>query len=497
MSKISVGALLLAMPFSAALAVPIGVAEASAEVSPSYMQGTDGVGIFVGEGGDAIEVTKEVLTIDLRELSPEQGKYGKAEIVYELFNTGTENTSVTFALPLGKLPEYDVPAPSFTVTKSCRGENGWKEEAVETTVRYTYGGASSYTLSSETDEGVSFYGAEDFFRKDTPVYEYVFRAEEGTVPPNARLDIEYDYHPRRTRVAFYESAHIGIKDGYGRASVVFGAEDRAVRMYAIGEPLLDYKAVVNGGTKRSTSNADTELTAEPVRLTYEELAMRDYTVESGMSRGDWYAAFTDMLACSCTEVGGVLAPLGGFSRQCCMPWYEYSISFAAGEHLVNTVTAPLYPNVNKFGGTRYEYSYLLSPAQAWTQYNGIKINLLTSYELVVSNLAFTKTEDGYTFERDSLPLGELSFTIAASGGATPYTPYGNLSPALTTAIVMLVIVVVCAVAVVVVGIFVARRRKQKRLAEYGREQAGKAMPGEIDLEPLAERRNEENEEKRE
>lgn len=99
-----------------------------------------------------------------------------------------------------------------------------------------------------------------------------------------------------------------------------------------------------------------------------------------------------------------------------MQWYEYELSLAPGQRLVNRVTAPIYPDIN---GSKeppvYTYTYLLSPANTWDKFGTLDIVINTPYYLTRNNLQrFTKTDTGYTLSLNHLPEDELVFYLSAS-----------------------------------------------------------------------------------
>lgn len=84
--------------------------------------------------------------------------------------------------------------------------------------------------------------------------------------------------------------------------------------------------------------------------------------------------------------------------------------------MINTVTAPLYPDINlKYEPKKYSYEYLLSPAKEWAQFNDIEININTPFYMLETNQdIFEKTETGYVYKGAGLPDGELEFVLCAS-----------------------------------------------------------------------------------
>ncbi|MGN1077012.1 MAG: hypothetical protein ACI4ST_00715, partial [Candidatus Gallimonas sp.] len=109
------------------------------------------------------------------------------------------------------------------------------------------------------------------------------------------------------------------------------------------------------------------------------------------------------------------------------------------------------------------YEYYLSPAQKWSEFKKIEIGIETPFKLSNSSLVFTEREGGYFFERDSLPVGELTFTLTDGTAETERVPFGyGLNRTFVKVIVALVVVIVAAVvATVVVVLSLGKNSKRK------------------------------------
>ena len=114
--------------------------------------------------------------------------------------------------------------------------------------------------------------------------------------------------------------------------------------------------------------------------------------------------------------------------------------------------------------------------------DGITIRIVTDYDLGSSSLPFTKTEEGYLYTKNSLPMGELTFSIARDASSGSQVPYdGEDSPVLLTALILLGVVVVCAAGVAVAAIVVHRRTKKLQARRQERLARGRPQEGTIDL----------------
>jgi hypothetical protein len=82
--------------------------------------------------------------------------------------------------------------------------------------------------------------------------------------------------------------------------------------------------------------------------------------------------------------------------------------------LVNTVSAPFYPDVDaRYIPAKYTYNYLLSPAAGWAEFGGLDVEIITPFYLLDASLSgFTKTDNGWMLHTDGLPEEELRFTLS-------------------------------------------------------------------------------------
>ncbi|MDE5896654.1 MAG: hypothetical protein K2H43_02430 [Clostridia bacterium] len=458
------GALLLALPFSAGAGTMGSVrALAADQASPDlYLYGSDGVGAIALDGGDCVSV-RETLTFDLRDL-PEEGEYGRAEANYLFSNAGEQDAEVTLLLPFGKAPAYSVGEQRYTVWV-----NG---EEVACRPRYTYAGSYGFSIDNDLPLLCEEYKENCFFEADMLVTEYTFQVDEAS-GNDFGLDFEYDCSPKETRIAASECAYFSIKNGKGKVWIPLRSGMNSVSIYAFGAPLKESACSLCTGGK-AVRTAAVPLASQVSATSFFEFSMRNYTDLCGVSQTDWYNGFVDMLN-AYTDGATVTVIPSRYDKSCLMKWYEYTVSVPAGGSVTNKVSMPLRPSVSMRGGKRYEYEYLLSAAREWREYEGIEIRILTDYDLAVSSLEFTQTDWGYVFSRDSLPQGELVFTVTEEPFTAPYTPYGPMTPALTTALVMLGVIVLVGAAV---GIALAVRSGRKRKSAA---HAGEVVEGRIDL----------------
>jgi hypothetical protein len=158
-------------------------------------------------------------------------------------------------------------------------------------------------------------------------------------------------------------------------------------------------------------------------MTLEDFALGEWREDLGVSRIDWYNAVIAALLEGMEGQSkynyidlhsGVGLSADRFMKSL-MRWYEYEITLAPGESIVNTVTAPIYPAINMdYDPEVFSYTYLLSPASTWRDFGELEIRINTPFFITeTSHEGWTKTALGYAMQHKGLPDGELSFTLCS------------------------------------------------------------------------------------
>ena len=189
----------------------------------------------------------------------------------------------------------------------------------------------------------------------------------------------------------------------------------------MGQPLEkfpEYKFYDSHKDNAKQIDGHIEITEE--KTTLENLLVRlfaDFSGNLNIDSRDLY----NMFICHISESKDYYEKLGiihtdsfyTFNHVC---WYLYEITVPAGQSVVNTVTAPVYPDVNvDYTPHKCDYTYLLSPAKEWADFKDIEININTPFYMLETNQnGFEKTETGYIYKGVGLPDGELEFTLCES-----------------------------------------------------------------------------------
>ena len=513
--KNRIGAMLLALPVTAGGLSPFAErTEASANSAPAYWSGTGGSGVVaVYDGGQCpVEVKNETLTFRIPDLplASTDGYESSVTAEYELYNPTDEDIRLTLFFPVGFRPDYyeayqecgaRIPgAEAYTVTQTYEGA----VQNVEVSFRHTYyrsAGYQSFKFDVAGQLPSDEYVQDGFYQKELPVTRYTYTVSAPKEPGYYTFCLLYDYHPLKTRVI----GESGTTDRGGRGIVytVFSTkkvfhedilpDSVSFTFYVVGDPIENpvVKLYKGMGIVSGTGESAEEVTDSSIQVYGEQSDSFEFEdfVESfrpgsqsefgAVSKLDWYNAVVRML--SDGESGALFLSEGTELYDYLMLWCEYSLTIPAQKTLVNTVTVPLYPGVEG-SAPNYTYSYLLSPAQYWADFEGITIRLVTDYYLANSSFPFTKEDGGYVYTKSSLPTGELTFTIRESETAgIPYNPYENPSPTIVTALILLGVVVVIAVIVVVVAVHVQKRNRRLLDARQQQLDFGRTKEGRVDL----------------
>lgn len=493
------GALLLALPLTAGGVSLSGQrTEASANSAPAYWSGAGGSGVVaVFDGGECpVEVRRETLTFRIPDLPlvDMDGYRSTVTAEYELYNPTSREIALTMFFPVGFRPSYyetyresGSPLPgveAYSVTASSAGE----EQALDVDFRYTYADSDFRAGFNVTEQiPLDSYVESGLYGRGMRVtrYSYTVTApSEGTYYTFCFL---YDCNPRKTQV-ICESGVTGTLEGRGIAYAFLSAgETREVTFYAVGEQLtsdnLETRLCAGWGTTSELAKGGTVSVLTETRQTFDEFVEEFRPVEQteygGVSEVDWYNAVVAMLLSG--ESGKLFLSDEVQLLDYLMLWCEYTLTVPARGTVKNTVSAPVYPGIEG-SLPNYTFDYLLSPAQYWSDFGSITIRIVTDYDLGSSSLPFIKTEEGYLYTKNSLPMGELSFSIARDASSGAQVPYdGEDSPVLLTALILLGVVVVCAAGVAVAAIVVHRRTKKLQARRQERLTRGRPQEGTIDL----------------
>lgn len=466
-----IGALLLAIPLVGAGVVTNGIHAAA---------GSAGTGCeltgAIPEKDYPVVVEREHITLHIGDLAGsgyffsssalEQylgRNYVKTE--YSFYNPTEERVDMKLLIPDMGMPDYVTAGYSRPyVSISTDGASA------EYTPRYSYAGflGGEYDLSdgaSQISDGVA---GDFYFREGLEVTEWTFSVVvtdemlEQSAKKHLSLVVRLSCNPITTRIMSSKLMYAEISNG--EPCLCFDLEKgmNKVRVAAVGgSGSLSAESTVRtarfgGETLHSMVAVSTGV------LPFREFALRNRPAGCEISESDWINGFVRMIT-ECTNQGCLVYAIPDFlTENSFLRWQEYTVSVDAKERVLHTVTTPIFPVVS---GEEYQFSYLLSTDQRWSDLNQFSIEIVTPYHVAETSLDFQRTEgaDGnvsYAFRRDFLPLGELEFTLTDGTVTGPgVTSSAPISPSLRLAFILLGVLTAAAggtaVAVVVI-------RKKKR-----------------------------------
>ncbi len=404
---------------------------ALANSAAPYVEGVTASGTFLIEGDCPLQVTSENLTFDLQEFPSyffdayDVADYtGKVKAEYTFYNPEPYAIRAKMLFPFGGEPSYfdesyyDSDLKKYFVLpfddteKYAVSING---EAVEKRLRYTWSDTAggyekdSFDVEKEMQKIHDDYLKHSFYTPETPVYKYTYtiQADDSSFP--LYLKGKFAFDKEKTNLAF-ESADLDgswHNDGYFYV-YDFDYYTTEFTFYVFGENLSTVPtfSILNQNENNIALTEQEQTTVSALILQHV-----DNTQETVLL--DAYNAFIKRI--ENWETFGYSNAFALFERSP-MRWCEYEMEVGANATATNAVTVPIYPTINNLDGynryNSYTYTYLLSPAQTWSSFENLTIKVHTPYTLTQSVLdGFEKTKNGYSLHLNSLPNGELHFTL--------------------------------------------------------------------------------------
>lgn len=454
---------------STLLAVP-----ASANSAQSQWTGTDTTGAIVTDEACPIVVEKELLTFDIQEF-PDQYYHevsdylaygGKVTAEYTFYNPADYTVDATLVFPFGAIPDYghirDRETDEMIYCSDTENYDITVDgAAIEKTLRHTLTfWGSQFELDTDMARLHDGYMVDAFYSPDMPVTRYIYMPSDVDVETHRAATAAFipSTDPAKTKI-FMEGQNGGklLDDGVQMEGWVDLDEPFVVNV--IGEPLTempDWKFYENGACEDEIDGAMTLVSTETTTL--KEFLLSEYDADSGILEHDWYNAMVESMKYFEWAFGAIQSSEVSFDiTDRLMRWYEYEISLAPGQRIVNAVTAPMYPSFDiDYEPPIYEYTYLLSPAQTWAEFGTLDVVVNTPYYMTVSGPeGFEYTNPGYTMHLTGLPEGELTFTLCSEPEPEAPAYSGYIYPEI------LFILIVAGLVVVGIVVFLVVRKKKR------------------------------------
>ena len=462
--KLFFAVLLVAIVAALTCSLPV----ASANSALMYWNGVNSSGASVVGEDCPVEVLSETLVFDVPEFPQTyyDGDYdfndykAKVTATYKLKNPADYAVDLRLAFPFGTVPTYAADSAIVDGSLYAVTENGNK---VGSKVRYTLSGGDRWAGSFVTADAVARLKDEKtsfgVFGKDAKVVktEYTVGSETAGFVLRMRFEKIDGARVFPKNYSGYESG-----TGYEIYSMWVNSGDR-VEICCIG--IGDEPAVTFSATKDFNSDKSVDLEIAQTDRTEQTLDAFAQSVNpfSEGSETDWFNIVAEALS---LDRYSPYDDVGRFVGDYVLCWYEYCLHFEAGEEKENSVSAPLFPSLDlTYVPTVYTYDYLLSPAKGWADFGTLEIRINTPYFVLdAEKKGFEKTEEGYVATFDSLPDGELRFSMSASENPEKSFNWSNLFGLMIVLSVLVPIFGVAEVVAVVVTAIVCAFKKNKSLA---------------------------------
>ncbi len=447
---------------------------ARANSAQSTFSGVDATGAMMADAESPVIVEKERLTLDLNELpynyyETEQAFLaygGKATAEYTFYNPSQYTVTSKLLFPFGKAPDYYVYDSDGLPDDSLKYGITLNGEPLNAKIRHTYSDERQFSVNTDLALVCDGYTEDEIFSPETTLTEYKYFVGglygKNYTAPFAAFSVQKDEN----------TAYILNSDGGGARiegnTLITGTwvnDGETLLVYAVGEPKAPQWKIYNDGGMRKAIDAQISLQTTRT-LTFKDFATADWNENGTVSQTDWYNAYVAYLNANKQEGYRFFRNPGGDLYESLTRWYEYEITFAPGQKIVNSVTVPMYPLINlDWEPTVYKYTYLLSPAKTWKEFGELEIEINTPYYMKSSKIeGFEKTDNGFSVNLDGLPDGELVFELCTE--EKPARSENYKRSMLTTVLItvgFIVVPVVLPVAAIVIAIIVQRKKKKNIL----------------------------------
>ena len=449
--------ILAAICISILLFIPV-----NANSAMTYWYGTSGSSVISSDENCPVTVLHEDLLFRLgrqplpgNSVNKETGKYENSFTAeYTFHNPSDMHVDALLSFPLGQYPNYlensavhDDPA-QYIIT--CN------DEEIEKKIRYTWMGSRRFSLDELNSLGDTFTDG-SFFKASLPVtiYSFTFSYDESQLDEHslANIRFSFDNENQKRKLMFLPTAHYFENDGDKISAGVYLGSGGTLSVCVFGEDFAEFPEwtfLEGSGENEKEIKGTAELTGTET-ITYQQYVLRQERGIDDISDVDYYNAFTAMMERYGTENAFIEQPELAFDL---MKWLQYELSFEPGETLINSVSAPAFPDINAaYDEPLYEYSYLLSPASSWKEFGTLDVTVDTDQYLISSSIGeFRKTDMGYQAHFKSLPEEELSFRICAIDN--PKKPFDWANTALMVIFILIPVLAVILLLVLVIKIIV-------------------------------------------
>ncbi len=449
---------------------------ASANSAQTWWKGTDASGVIVTDKESPVTVKNEVLTFNIDSFpenyyrSAEEMKAYSASVTaqYTFYNPSDYDVTARLLFPFGEKPMYfyeyyDQKKDEYiNFDDTEKYEITLNGEPVEKKLRYTLNNGK-FDTKTDTAKIIDEFTEDSFYYPEMPVKRYTFIVSDVDTETFHAATVGFDIKTDTEDTRYYfvnQSGLHTLKDGKARVSTWVKNEDK-ITVYVLGNTEKDFPEWTfyeDGGVEdREKINGKITVTDE-YEMTFREFAFSEYNEESGIPETDWYNAVVENL-------NAVKAMSGAENalkiEKDLLRWYEYEITVPAKTEVINTVSAPIYPEIDtNYNPAVYDYTYLLSPAKTWKSFGKLDININTPHYVVSSeNFSFSEKENGYGLSLEGLPENELIFRMSTA--QFPEKPTKHITDYLPFEIIIMFSVISGVIILIVIAVLIIKRKKRK------------------------------------
>lgn len=463
---------------------------ASANSAQTWWKGRDASGIVIRDDSSPVIVKNEVLTFNIDSFPEpyyrsreEMEKYSATVTAqYTLYNPSDYDITVRLLFPFGEKPMYFYENYNENTGEYEVFDDTEKHEillngnVIEKNLRHTLS-FRNFNLERDLEKISDSFIKDSFYYPEMSVKEYSFTASSIDTEKYNAANAAFDIDPgdTKTRYLFPEGSGLQTQlDGTIRLSNWVKNGD-VFTVYVLGDtdvPFPEWTFYKNGGVE-DREKIDGIMTLKSVNeMTLYDLVFADYDKNSGISETDWYNAVIELM----NETKNFLGSRMSLNvKNDLLRWYEYEIEIPAKSEVINTVNAPIYPEIDSnYSPAVYTYIYLLSPAKTWADFKHIDIIVNTPHFMVDGELldyssdifTFTEVDGGYKVSFDRLPEEELVFTL--SNTEHPVKPQKHITDYLPIELIISFSVITATLLIIILIIIFIRKRIIKTKKEQNR-----------------------------
>ena len=422
----------------------------SANSAVRWWKGSDVNGSYVLEEDCPVVCEHEDLTFVIEEF-PDLNYQDKEKFAhlnstvsasYTLHNPGKEAIDVTLVFPFGSMPYYGNEFFYYEIKDlggyqiSCNGK------PLDYRFRFTYSNGSGFEVREELEKLKEEKEEDSCYSRDLPIFQYIYEIDGEYPSDGTYLDVEAVIKTDSSiQTILYDDSY-SYQDGILTLKAMLNGEKKQIVFVVIGESLKE----VPEWTIRQEIEAKIQL--QEIRIDTLEDYLLSNKIDADISDTDWYNA---CIACLNRYQGNpLIESLFHDVKVSSMQWLEYSLHFEAEETLNNTLTVPIYPDIDEgYSPLVYTYHYLLSPASTWADFQDLDVTVKTDYHLL-NNEELQETQEGYHHFYESLPKQELSFSLSES--ENPSRGTGSYSSMIVILVLGFIIIIVLLGLFIVIGI---------------------------------------------